>query len=223
MVKEHLSSQFDMELIEIRSRLLEMGGKVELMIADSVKAIVERDSDLAETVIALDAEINGMEVEIDQRCLHLLALRQPAARDLRFVTLAFKIVTDLERIGDQCVSIAREALALNREPQLKPYIDLPRMGDAANLAVKSALDAFVSGDVETATTICQNDRIVDDLNDQLQRELLTFMMEDSSTVQRAIRITAVSKFLERIADHATNIAEMVVFMVEGRDIRHTSV
>lgn len=223
MVKEHLSSQFDMELIEIRSRLLEMGGKVELMIADSVKAIVERDSNLAETVIALDAEINGMEVEIDQRCLHLLALRQPAARDLRFVTLAFKIVTDLERIGDQCVSIAREALALNREPQLKPYIDLPRMGDAANLAVKSALDAFVSGDVETATTICQNDRIVDDLNDQLQRELLTFMMEDSSTVQRAIRITAVSKFLERIADHATNIAEMVVFMVEGRDIRHTSV
>lgn len=222
MEKEHLSSQFDVELGEIRSRLLEMGGKVELMIADSVRSLVERDSALAERTIALDAEINRMETEIDQKCLYLLARRQPAARDLRFVTLAFKIVTDLERIGDQCVCIAREALALNVQPQLKPYIDLPRMGETANSAVKSALDAFVRGDARTASCICQNDRIVDDLNDQLQRELLTFMMEDSATVERALRITSVSKFLERIADHATNIAEMVIFMVEGKDVRHSS-
>ena len=221
MGKEHMSSQFDAELGEIRMRLLEMGGKVELMIANSVKSLVERDSALAERTIALDAEINRMEVEIDQKCLHLLALRQPAARDLRFVTLALKIVTDLERIGDQCTSISKQALQLNREPQLKPYIDLPRMADAASNAVKDALDAFVRADVATAVRICSDDKLVDELNDQLQRELLTFMMEDSSTIERAMRITSISKFLERIADHATNIAEMVIFMVEGRDVRHS--
>jgi phosphate transport system protein len=221
MKKDHMSSQFDVELNGIRARLLEMGGKVELMIANSMRALVERDSALAQQTIALDAEINQMEVEIDRKCLHLLAQRQPAAKDLRFVTLALKIVTDLERIGDQCASIAGHALELNREAQLKPYIDLPRMAEAANNAVRDALDAFVRGDALTAARVCQEDRIVDDLNDQLQRELLTFMMEDSATVGRAMRITSISKYLERIADHATNIAEMVIFMVEGRDVRHT--
>ena len=223
MVKEHFSSQFDVELSEVRLRLLEMGGKVELMIAECTKALMERSSVLAERIIALDGEINLMEVEIDQKCLHILARRQPAARDLRFIALALKIVTDLERIGDQCVSIAKQALELNREPQLKPYIDLPRMADAAANAVREALDAFVRGDVETALRICRDDRIVDELNEQMQRELLTFMMEDTATVERAMRITSISKFLERIADHATNIAEMVVFMVEGKDIRHSPV
>ena len=223
MVKEHFSSQFDVELSEVRLRLLEMGGKVELMIAECTRALMERSSVLAERIIALDGEINRMEVEIDQKCLHILARRQPAARDLRFIALALKIVTDLERIGDQCVSIAKQALELNREPQLKPYIDLPRMADAAANAVREALDAFVRGDVETALRICRDDRIVDELNEQMQRELLTFMMEDTATVERAMRITSISKFLERIADHATNIAEMVVFMVEGKDIRHSPV
>jgi len=223
MGKEHMSSQFDAELNEVRVRLLEMGGKVELMIADSIKSLVERDSALAGQTILFDAEINQMEIEIDQKCLHILAKRQPAARDLRFVALALKIVTDLERIGDQCVNIARHAVELNREPQLKPYIDLPRMADAAINAVREALDAFVRGDAPTAVRICRDDKIVDDLNEQLQRELLTFMMEDTATVERAMRITSISKFLERIADHATNIAEMVVFMVEGKDIRHSIV
>jgi phosphate transport system protein len=221
MRKDHMSSQFDAELHAIRARLLEMGGKVELMIANSMRSLVERDSALAERTIALDDEINDMELEIDQKCLHVLARRQPAARDLRFVTLALKIVTDLERIGDQCASIAGHALELNREAQLKPYIDLPRMAEAANNAVRDALDAFVRGDVSSAVKVCQQDHIVDDLNVQLQRELLTFMMEDAATVGRAMRINSVSKYLERIADHATNIAEMVIFMVEGRDIRHT--
>ena len=216
-----MSSQFDAELNEVRARLLEMGGKVELMIADSVKSLVERDSALAERTICTDAGINQMEIEIDRKCLHILARRQPAARDLRFVALALKIVTDLERIGDQCVSIARHAIELNREPQLKPYIDLPRMADAAGNAVREALDAFVRGDAATAVRVCREDRIVDELNEQLQRELLTFMMEDTATVERAMRITAISKFLERVADHATNIAEMVVFMVDGKDIRHS--
>jgi len=222
MGKEHMSSQFDAELNGIRARLLEMGGKVELMIANSIRSLMERDSALAERTIAFDAEINAMEIEIDQKCLHILARRQPAAKDLRFVALALKIVTDLERIGDQCSSIAKQALELNREAQLKPYVDLPRMADAASNAVREALDAFVQGDAPTAAKVCGNDRFVDELNEQLQRELLTFMMEDPATVGRAMRITAVSKFLERIADHATNIAEMVIFMVEGKDVRHSS-
>jgi phosphate transport system protein len=221
MGKEHTSSQFEAELSEVRARLLEMGGKVELMIANSMKSLVERDSELAEQTIAFDHEINAMEMEIDEKCLHILARRQPAARDLRFVTLALKIVTDLERIGDQCASIAKHAVELNREAQLKPYIDLPRMADAANNAVREALDAFVRGDAPKAARVCQDDGIVDELNEQLQRELLTFMMEDPATIGRAMRINSISKYLERIADHATNIAEMVVFMVEGKDIRHS--
>jgi len=220
MMKVHMSSQFDAELNQIRARLLEMGGKVELMIANSMRSLVDRDSELAEQTIASDAEINAMEIEIDQRCLHILARRQPAARDLRFVTLALKIVTDLERIGDQCASIAKHALELNQEAQLKPYIDLPRMAEAANNAVRDALDAFVRGDAPAAVRVCQEDHLVDELDEQLQRELLTFMMENPATAGRAMRINSVSKYLERIADHATNIAEMVIFMVEGKDVRH---
>lgn len=220
MTKVWLRSQFDAELNEVRVRLLEMGGKVELMIANSMRSLVERDSSLAERTIACDDEINAMEIEIDEKCLHILARRQPAARDLRFVTLALKIVTDLERIGDQCASIAKHALELNREAQLKPYIDLPRMADVVASALKEALDAFVQSDTLSAVRVCREDRIVDELNEQLQRELLTFMMGDPATIKRALRITSISKYLERIADHATNIAEMVIFMVEGKDIRH---
>ena len=223
MGNEHMRSQFDAELNVVRARLLEMGGKVELMISNSMRSLVERDSALAERTIAFDAEINAMEIEIDQKCLHIMAKRQPAARDLRFVTLALKIVTDLERIGDQCASIAKHALELNREAQLKPYIDLPRMAEVVNNAVRDALDAFVRGDAPAAVRVCREDRIVDELNEQLQRELLTFMMEDTAAVGRAMRINSISKYLERIADHATNIAEMVIFMVEGKDIRHRSV
>jgi phosphate transport system protein len=223
MGKELMRSQFDAELNGVRARLLEMGGKVELMISNSMRSLVERDSALAERTITFDAEINAMEIEIDQKCLHILAKRQPAARDLRFVTLALKIVTDLERIGDQCASIAKHSLELNREAQLKPYIDLPRMAEAANNALRDALDAFVRGDAQTAVKVCREDQLIDELNEQLQRELLTFMMENPATVGRAMRINAISKYLERIADHATNIAEMVIFMVEGKDIRHTSV
>lgn len=221
-MKEHLSSQLDNNLGEIRLRLLEMGGKVELMIAESVKALVERDSALAERIISMDIEVNRMEVDLDEKCLHLLALRQPTAKDLRFVTMALKTVIDLERIGDQCVNIARQAIELNREPQLKPYIDLPRMAEAATNAVKSALDAFVHGNSRAALAVCNDDTAIDELNNQLQRELVTFMMEDPMTIERAMRITSISKFLERIADHATNVAEMVVFMVDGIDIRHSS-
>jgi phosphate transport system protein len=221
MEREHFSRHFDAELNDIRTRLLEMGGKVELMIANAMKSLVERDSELAEKTIAFDHEINRMEMEIDEKCLQVLARRQPAARDLRFITLALKIVTDLERIGDQCANIAKRARELNLEPPLKPYIDLPRMAQSASTMVKEALDAFVRGDDQLAIKVCENDQFVDDLNEQIQRELLTFMMGDPTTISRAIKVNYISKCLERIADHATNVAEMVIFMVKGKDIRHT--
>jgi phosphate transport system protein len=221
MEREHFSKQFDTELNVIREKLLEMGGKVEVMIANAIQSLVERDTALAERTIAFDHEINRLEMEIDEKCLEVLARRQPAARDLRFVTLALKIVTDLERIGDQCANIAKRVKELNHEPALKPYIDLPRMAQAASTMVKEALDAFVRGDENLAIKVCEDDQAVDDLNEQIQRELLTFMMGDPSTITRAIKINHVSKCLERIADHATNVAEMVIFMVKGKDIRHT--
>ncbi|MBI5655402.1 MAG: phosphate signaling complex protein PhoU [Geobacter sp.] len=221
MEREHYSKQYDAELNEIRSKLLEMGGKVELMINDALKSLVERDSALADRVIAFDHEINRLEMEIDERCLQVLARRQPAARDLRFLTLALKIVTDLERIGDQCRNIGKRAKELNEEPPLKPYIDLPRMAQWAGVMVKEALDAFVGGDDRLALKVCGDDQFVDDLNEQIQRELLTFMMSDPTTIARAIKVNAIAKCLERIADHATNVAEMVIFMVKGKDIRHT--
>jgi len=221
MEREHFSKQYDAELNDIRTKLLEMGGKVELMIGNAMKALVERDSALAEQTIAFDHQINHLEIEIDEKCLQVLATRQPAARDLRFLTLALKIVTDLERIGDQCANIAKRVKELNLEPPLKPYIDLPRMADAAATMVKEALDAFVRGDDTLAIKVCKDDQFVDDLNEQIQRELLTFMIGDPTTISRAIRVNYVSKCLERIADHATNVAEMVIFMVKGKDIRHT--
>ncbi|HEY5974307.1 MAG TPA: phosphate signaling complex protein PhoU [Geobacteraceae bacterium] len=223
MEREHYSRQYDSELNEIRTLLLEMGGKVELMINDALNSLVERDSLLADQVIAFDHEINRLEMVIDEKCLEVLARRQPAARDLRFITLALKIVTDLERIGDQCRNVAKRAKELNEEPPLKPYIDLPRMAHWAGVMVKEALDAFVQGNEELALKVCRDDSFVDDLNEQIQRELLTYMIGDPGTITRAIRINSISKCLERIADHATNVAEMVIFMVKGKDIRHTTV
>jgi phosphate transport system protein len=221
MEREHISRIYDAELFEIREKLLEMGGKVEVMINNAMKSLVDRDSELAGQTITFDHEINHLEVEIDEKCLQVLATRQPTARDLRFITLALKIVTDLERIGDQCTAVAKRALELNQEPPLKPYIDLPRMAHWAAVMVKEALDAFVSGDDALALKVCNDDQFVDDLNEQIQRELLTFMMEEPETISRAIKINYISKCIERIADHATNIAEMVIFMVKGKDIRHT--
>ena len=221
MIHEHISSIFDTELNDLRQSILIMGGKVELMIANSVKSLVERDTALAERTIALDHEVNSDEISIDERCLELLALRQPAARDLRFITIALKIVTDLERIGDQCANIAKRARELNEEPPLKPYIDIPRMAHRAEIMVKEALDAFVRGDADLAVKVCKDDSFVDDLNIQIQRELRTYMIEDPTTISRAMKLNYISKSLERVSDHATNIAEMVIFMVKGKDIRHT--
>lgn len=223
MEREHIIKQYDAELNEIRTLILEMGGKVEAMISNSIKSLVERDSDLADRTILSDHEINNLEVVTDEKCLEVLARRQPAARDLRFITLALKIVTDLERIGDQCTSICNRVKELNEEPPLKPYIDLPRLAEFSSRMVKESLDAFVRGDEILAAEVCEHDQFVDDLNIQIQRELLTYMIEDPSNISRALKLNYISKYLERIADHATNVAEMVIFMVKGKDIRHTSV
>lgn len=222
MERQHIVKQYDLELHEIRTRLLEMGGGVEQMIGDAMRSLVERDTPLAEATIEFDHRINRMEIEIDEKCLQVLALRQPTARDLRFITLALKIVTDLERIGDQCRNIAKHARKLNAEPPLKPYIDLPRMASASATMVREALDAFVRGDAELALKVCTDDVFVDQLNQQINRELITYMISDPTTITRAIRVNAVAKCLERVSDHATNVAEMVIFMVKGKDIRHTA-
>jgi len=161
-----------------------------------------------------------MEIAIDDMCLRLLALRQPMASDLRFITSAMKITTDLERMGDQAVNIAERAIFLNQEPQLKPYIDIPRMAEITQSMVKDVLDAFVNRDPKLARSVCERDDVVDGLNDQVMRELLTYMMSDPKAITRAVHLMIVARCLERIADHATNIAEDVIFIVDARVIKH---
>jgi phosphate transport system protein len=212
---------FHEELEALKQTLLAMGGLVEDQIRRVMRALLERDDVIAREVIERDRQVNAYDVEVDEQCVSLLALHQPAAGDLRFITTAMKIVTDLERIGDQAVNIAQRVLELNREPQLKPYIDLPRMAERAQRMVKESLDAFVARDTALARQICGEDAEVDALKEQIFRELLTFMMEDPRTIPRAIRVILISRFLERVADHATNIAEMVVYLVEGKMVRHT--
>ena len=216
-----MQRHFHEELEALKQTLLAMGGLVEDQIRRAMRALLERDDVIAQDVIDRDRQVNTYDVEVDEQCVNLLALHQPAAGDLRFITTAMKIVTDLERIGDQAVNIAQRALELNREPQLKPYIDLPRMADKAQRMVKESLDAFVARDTALARAVCAGDDAVDALKEQIFRELLTFMMEDPRTVSRAIRVILISRFMERVADHATNIAEMVIYLVEGKMVRHT--
>jgi phosphate transport system protein len=211
---------FDEELRSLKEKVLKIGSLVETAIHDSVKSLVERDSDLAQKVIERDHKINALDVEIDEECIRLIALRQPKARDLRFITTAMKITTDLERIGDLAENIAERAIELNDEPQLKPYIDIPRMAEITEEMVRDSLDAFVRGCSKIPYEVIKKDDEVDNLNAQVFNELLFFMIQDPGTVSRATRISYVSKYLERIADHATNIAEMVIYMCEGKIVRH---
>ncbi|MGH7988529.1 MAG: phosphate signaling complex protein PhoU [Candidatus Binataceae bacterium] len=217
---QHTNRQYEEDLRGLRAALLKMGGLVESQIAEAVDSLVTRNTEQARTIIARDAEVNRMDIESDERCIRLLALHQPAASDLRFITTGLKITTDLERIGDNAVNICERALELNEEPQLKPYIDIPRMAAIAQSMVKDSLDAFMRDDTTLAEEVIDRDDEVDGLNYQIYRELLSYMAEDPQTIARATRILFVSKYLERIADHATNIAEMVVYMVKGRTIRH---
>ncbi len=220
MLEGHIYKTFDLELKELKEKLLYEGGLVEKAINNAIKALLERNSELATKVIEDDHVINSIEVEIDEFCLKLLALRQPAARDLRFITTAIKINYDLERIGDMAVNICERVQELNQEPQLKPYIDMPMMAETVQLMLKESLDAFVKEDVATARKVTRDDKKVDQFLDQIFRELLTYMMQDMRTISRATRVLFIAKYLERMADHSVNIAELVIFLVEGKIIRH---
>ncbi|MBP6941034.1 MAG: phosphate signaling complex protein PhoU [Syntrophorhabdaceae bacterium] len=220
MLEGHIYKAFDLELKELKEKLLYEGGLVEKAIQNAIRSLLERDSDRAKGVIDNDDIVNSIEIEVDELCLKLLALRQPAARDLRFITTAIKINYDLERIGDMAVNICERVQELNQEPQLKPYIDLPKMAEIVQIMVKESLDAFVREDVQLALKVTRDDEQVDQLLDQIFRELLTYMMQDMRTISRATRLLFISKYLERMADHAVNIAELVIFMVEGKIIRH---
>src|SRR5712671_3879493 len=215
--REHTSKNFEQQLRTLKDKLLLMGHHAEKMIADAIHALVERRPSLAEEVIKSD---DTLELEIDNLCYEVLALEQPVARDLRFIATALKIVRDIERIGDIAVNIAERARELIQEPVLKRLIDFPIMAAASQRILKDSLDAFVNSDAELAEKVIRDDRTIDDLYEQMFRELLTYMMEDTRYISRALKLIFIAKHLERVGDHSSNIAEMVIFLVRGQDIRH---
>ena len=219
-VAAHTDKAFEADLKEVRATLLAMGSKVEEQIERSMRALTTRDSELAEKVRRDDRELNLLEVEIDELCQRILALRGPTAGDLRLITTALKIVTDLERIGDEAAHVARRALELNEAPPLNLGEDLPRLGMLAQTQVEAALDAFMTGDPKAAEGVLRADDQLDDLYGKIFNDLLSLMMEDSRTIRRATALMSVSKYLERMGDHAVNVAEMVIYMVQGTDVRH---
>ena len=220
MTRRHTHREYEGELQRIRDTLLLMGAKVEEMLTQAMKALVERDTPLAEQTLLIDRNINRLEIELDDLCLRVFARWQPVAGDLRFLTMALKVVTDLERMGDLGVNICERVIELNEEPPLKPYLDLVNMAESAQEMLREALDAFVAADADRAQAIIERDSKVDAYYASIFRELLTYMMENPRNIYRATRVQSIAKYLERVADHATNLAEMVVFMVRGKDIRH---
>ena len=219
-MKSHTDRSYEDELGKLREEILLMGAKVESMVSASVRAFNERDYELARRTIESDHEVNRLEVEIDGFCLSILARRQPVASDLRFLTSALKLVTDLERIGDLAVNICERTIDLAPDPPQRSYPDLARMADAVQSMVHDALDAFVANDPAKAQWVIEQDRGVDSLYSHLFHEVLVVMMDDRSAIHRGMGVQSIAKHLERIGDHATNLAEQVVFLAKGRDIRH---
>jgi len=222
IANRHSDRDYERELEDLRDGLIRMGGRVEKMLHDSFSALVERDAALAERVIKDDLDVDRDEIAIDQMCLRVLARRQPTASDLRFITLVLKAVTDLERVGDLARNICERAISLSQQPPLKPFTELPRLHETCALMLNDAMDAFISGDVDKAEAVLEADEEVDALFLRIFHNMLEYMHEDPAAVDRAIELQSVGKYLERVADHATNLAEHVVFMVAGRDIRHAS-
>lgn len=215
-----MERHFERDLGKLKERLLLMAGLAERAVHQSVEAVFEKNENLANRVLKEEPSINEMQIEIDDRVMQLVALQAPMAVDLRFILCASRINNDLERIGDQAVNIAQSALRILRHPQVKPYVDLPRMSELAEGMVRESLNALVRGDAELAKSVLIRDDEVDHLRDQIFRELLTYMMENSAVVFPAFELVLITKNLERIGDHATNIAEDVIYMVAGRDVRH---
>jgi phosphate transport system protein len=215
-----LERHFERELESLKEQLLLMGARAEGIVLKSVAALKQRDESLAREVFADDKRLDRMEIDIEERCVRLLALRQPLAGDLRFITAALKISNDLERVGDHAVNIAGGAQRLAGEPLLKPLVDIPRMAELAIGMLHESLDAFVRRDADTARRLVRRDDEVDQLNRQVFRELVSYMIEDPGTITRAMELVLVARNLERVADLATNVAEEVVFIAEARIIKH---
>jgi len=215
-----MDRQFDAELNVLNEKLLHMARLAEESVALAVRSLKEREEPLAQEVFAREGKVNLLEIDIDELCMRLLALRQPVAGDLRFITSAMKISSELERVGDLGVNIAEVSVDLLKVPPLKPLIDIPRMASLAQGMVKDALNAFVNRDEKLARSVCERDDEVDSLNEQVFRELLTYMMNDPTTIDRAVGLILVGRHLERIADHATNIGEDVIYLVLGKTIKH---
>ncbi len=211
---------FDQELTQAKDQLLRMASLAEQAVTTAIQGLIQRDDVAAKRVLDGDNQLDLLQKEIDEQCVALIALRQPKARDLRFLIVTMKIAAELERIGDQAVNIANRARLLNREPQLKPFVDIPRMFELTRDMVRTVLDAFVYGKLDVAKQVIPHDDEVDNLEVQLHRELTSFMLEDPQTITRSMNLIGVSHSLERIGDHAVNIAEEVVYLYEGRDIRH---
>lgn len=212
-------THFETELEALKEKLLLMASRAEAAVNKSIRSLVEREDDLAREVIQDDDHIDGLEKEVDEQVVLLLA-KAPLAKQLRLIISASKIARDLERVGDEATTIARRSIELNTEPQLKPYVDIPRMATMAMEMLNGALRAFTTGDTPLAVAVIPQDKHVDQLNKQLYRELASYMIEKPPTITRCLHLMTVSKAIERIADHAKNIAEDVVYLYEGRDIRH---
>lgn len=217
----HISQQYNIELDEVKTHLLQMGGMVETQVQEAITALIEADSAKANLVVATDRKINSMEVSIDEECARILARRQPAASDLRLVLAVTKTITDLERIGDEATKIARRAIDLTEEGMSpRGYVEIRHIGEQVCKMVHEALDAFARLDAEQALRVAQHDKAVDLEYNTAMRELVTFMMEDPRSISRVLNVLWSLRALERIGDHARNIAEYVVYLVKGKDVRH---
>lgn len=217
-----MERHFDTELIQLKQQLLKMGALAEAMIESAVKSLVERDSAKLEQIFQQEQEVNSLQLAVDEDCLRLMALYQPTAGDLRFLLGVTKINAELERLGDQAVNIGEIVDRLLKEPQLKPLIDIPKMAGIASSMVRDSLNAFVDRDIAKAQAVLLLDDQLDDLRNRVVEELIEFMTREPGSVSRAVQLISVARILERIGDHATNIAEAVIFVVQGRDIRHHS-
>jgi phosphate transport system protein len=220
---ERVVRHFQESLEALKERLLAMGGLAEERVRVAVAGVADRDPDALQAVLTGDEPVNDLHIEIDDRCFKMLALHQPMAADLRTIVAAVKINTDLERVGDLAVNVAEAGKRYLQHAPVKPLIDIPRMGDIAQLMLRDALDAFVRRDVALAEAVLVRDDDLDALKTQIFRELLTYMLQDPVTIEPALDLILISRHLERIGDHATNIAEDVIFMVSARDVRHQAV
>lgn len=221
---QHISQQFESELQDIRSRVLAMGGLVEQQVTHALKALKTADNEIARSVIETDQQVNELEMSIDEECIQIIALRQPTAGDLRLVSVILKTITDLERIGDEANMIARRALNLsNKDRPKKNYRELSTLGNHVRGMLRDALDAFARLDVDAALAVAREDVDVDEEYESFIRTMITYMMEDPRTISRVLDLMWSARALERIGDHARNLCEYVIYLVEGKDVRHLSV